>query len=106
MGHIVKSLALRASTVMMNSFLAGTSEALGEYFFSDGATLKNYREMGSLEAMNNKDGKGAVTIRYFYKETDKQRVAHRVLPEALSIRAQYFDFLHTYQLICNIDGWT
>ena len=42
-GHWMKALAFGANTVMCGQMLAGTSEAPGEFFYSQGKRMKEFR---------------------------------------------------------------
>ena len=48
---VAKALAVGASSVVLGNILAGTSDTPGEIITVNGKKFKNYRGMGSLEAM-------------------------------------------------------
>ena len=86
-GHIVKGIAMGATTVMMGGLLAGTAESPGQsYINREGKLVKTYRGMGSIDAMEDKKAGGgaknskasnAGTARYF-SESDRLLVAQGV----------------------------
>ncbi len=81
-GDIAKALVAGASCVMVGSMLAGTEEAPGEVELYQGRYYKSYRGMGSLGAMNQKEGS---SDRYF--QTSKE--AEKLVPEGIEGRVAY-----------------
>lgn len=77
-GHITKALALGASSVMCGSLFAGTDESPGEVFEHEGAKVKAYRGMGSLEAMK----KGSESR--YHSDTQSMKIAQGVAGTVLS----------------------
>lgn len=65
-GDITKAIAAGASCVMVGSMLAGCDETPGRIIYLNNRKYKQYRGMGSLEAMQ----KGSAS-RYFQSEGDK-----------------------------------
>lgn len=82
-GDIVKALAAGGSSVMIGSLVAGTEESPGETIIFNGRKFKSYRGMGSLEAMEQKNGS---RDRYFQNDI---RDAKKLVPEGIAGRVPY-----------------
>ena len=82
-GDIVKALAAGGSSVMIGSLVAGTEESPGETIIFNGRKFKSYRGMGSLEAMEQKNGS---RDRYFQNDV---RDAKKLVPEGIAGRVPY-----------------
>jgi IMP dehydrogenase len=80
-GDIVKALAGGAAAVMVGSLLAGTDESPGELIIYEGRKYKNYRGMGSVEAME--DGS---KDRYFQDAEDDVK---KLVPEGIVGRVPF-----------------
>ncbi len=76
-GDVAKALSVGASSVMMGSALAGTSESTGEVVLHQGRSCVIYRGMGSLEAM--KTGKGS-RERYGQSDVDTD---NKLVPQGI-----------------------
>ena len=79
-GDIVKALAAGGSCVMIGSLVAGTEESPGETIIFNGRKFKSYRGMGSLEAMEQKNGS---KDRYFQSDTKDVK---KLVPEGIAGR--------------------
>ena len=79
----MKALAAGGSAVMIGSMVAGTEESPGETIIFNGRKFKSYRGMGSLEAMEQKNGS---KDRYFQGDTNDVK---KLVPEGIAGRVPY-----------------
>jgi IMP dehydrogenase len=83
-GDVVKALAAGASAVMVGNMLAGTDESPGELVLVGGRRYKEYRGMGSLDAM-----RAGSADRYFQDDrvggsAAEARQPSKLVPEGVS----------------------
>jgi len=82
-GDVVKALAAGGSSVMIGSLVAGTEESPGETIIFNGRKFKTYRGMGSMEAMEQKNGS---KDRYFQSGVESVK---KLVPEGIAGRVPY-----------------
>ena len=81
-GDIVKALAAGATAVMVGNLLAGTDESPGELVLVGGRRYKEYRGMGSIDAM-----RAGSADRYFQEKAgsaEEARQPSKLVPEGVS----------------------
>ncbi len=101
-GDIAKALTAGASSVMLGSLLAGTSEAPGEITVINGKQYKMYRGMGSLGAMKGRGLHGEQRSyskdRYFQADVTSEE---KLVPEGIEGRIPFRGNVETiiYQMV-------
>ena len=81
-GDIAKAIVAGAHTIMIGGMFAGTEEAPGEVELFQGRAYKSYRGMGSLGAMQQKQGS---SDRYFQESSE----ADKLVPEGIEGRVPF-----------------
>ena len=101
-GDIAKALAAGASSVMLGSMLAGTTEAPGDIVVVGGKQYKRYRGMGSMGAMQGRGLSGEKRSfskdRYFQADV---RSEDKLVPEGIEGRVPFRGSIDaiTHQLV-------
>ena len=87
-GDIVKALAAGASSVMVGSLFAGTTESPGEAIIYKGRKFKTYRGMGSMGAMK----KGSAD-RYFQEAVAEKKLVPEGIEGMVAFKGLVSDYL-------------
>ena len=101
-GDIAKALAAGASSVMLGSMLAGTTEAPGDIVVVGGKQYKRYRGMGSMGAMQGRGLSGEKRSfskdRYFQADVKSE---DKLVPEGIEGRVPFRGSIDaiTHQLV-------
>jgi len=91
-GDVVKAIAAGADSVMIGSLFAGTEESPGQIELFEGRAFKNYRGMGSIDAM--KEGSGD---RYMQEDVDESKLVAEGIEGRVPYKGKLSDSV--YQLV-------